>query len=231
MNWQTIYEDRALAAFNKPAGENFDGILNKKELGGGPSLIPVHRLDKDTSGIILFAKNQETADYLKKLFQNREVKKTYLALIVGVLKNGRGTIDLPIGRSKKTPLKRVSIGEQRGRIREAVTEFKVLRRFDPRKSSGREEYTLLEVYPKTGRTHQIRSHFAAIGHPVVCDKLYAGKKFTCPAGLKRQFLHASGLEFTLPSGSRLRLEADLSDDLENVKLALCQVVKKSIAFQ
>lgn len=211
---EMIYEDENLAAVNKPAGVNFDWVLAEM-----PSLIPAHRLDKDTSGVILFAKNIETQEYLKKLFSahggpahggpafggQTGIQKTYTAMVVGNVKNNKGVIDLPIGRSKKTPLKRVAIGAQRGKIRDAVTEFKVLKRF-----SG---FTLVEVYPKTGRTHQIRSHFAAIGHPIVCDSLYAGKKFLCPAGLTRQFLHASAIEFNLPNGSRLKLEADLPEDL------------------
>jgi len=198
-----IYEDKDLIALNKPAGVNFDWALAEKS-----ELLPVHRLDKDTSGVILFAKNEKAAEYLKKLFQSREIKKTYLTLVVGEIKDKEGKIELTIGRSKKTPLKRVAIGEKRGKIREAVTEYKVLKRL--------EEFTLVEVYPKTGRTHQIRSHFAAIGHPVVCDKLYAGKRFACPAGLSRQFLHAFSLELTLPSGTRTRLEAELPGDLEKV---------------
>ena len=211
---EIIYEDVNLVVFNKPAGVNFDWVLESK-----PDLIPVHRLDKDTSGIILFAKNEKSAEYLKSLFQAHQIKKTYLALVVGNIKNDKGTIDLPIGRSKKTPLKRVAVGEQRGKIREAVTEYQVIKRFDDltrHNAPALGGYTLVEAYPKTGRTHQIRSHFAAIGHPVVCDKLYAGKKFFCPSRLTRQFLHASGLEFNLQSGSRLRLEADLPEDLKTV---------------
>ncbi len=225
MDAQVVYEDKNIVALNKPAGVNFDWALETR-----PELIPAHRLDKDTSGIILFAKNQETAEYLKSLFQDHKIKKTYLTLVVGNLKNNSGVIDLAIGRSKKTPLKRVAIGEQRGKIREAVTEYKVIKQCD----SPAGGFALIEAYPKTGRTHQIRSHFAAIGHPIVCDKLYAGKKFICPAGLKRQFLHAFAIEFNLPPlapllvkegkgevGSRLRLEADLPNDLENVKVLLC----------
>ena len=168
----------------------------------------VHRLDKDTSGVILFAKNEKTQEYLRGLFQSREIKKTYLALVVGEMKQKEGKIELSIGRSKKTPLKRVAIGEKRGTIREAVTEYKVLKKFDG--------FTLVEARPKTGRTHQIRSHFAAIGYPVVCDKLYAGKRFVCPLGLSRQFLHAFSLELTLSSGTRTRLEAELPVDLRKV---------------
>lgn len=199
----TIYEDEDLVALNKPAGAIFDWALQRR-----PELLPVHRLDKDTSGIILFAKNARTQEYLKQLFQKHEIKKTYLVLVLGEVKRREGTIDLAIGRSRKTPLKRVSIGARRGKLREAVTRYKILQRF--------EGLTLVEAYPETGRTHQIRSHFAAIGHPVVCDKLYAGKRFICPAGLTRQFLHAAALELTLPSGGRLRLEAALPADLAAV---------------
>ena len=202
---EIIYEDKNLAALNKPAGVNFNWALEEK-----PDLKVVHRLDKDTSGVILFAKNEKTQEYLREIFFNHKIKKTYLALVVGNIKNNSGIINLPIGRSKKTPLKRVAIGEQRGKIREAVTEYKVLKRFNG--------FTLLEVYPKTGRTHQIRSHFAAIGHPVACDNLYGGKNRPpaggCPAGLARQFLHASAIDFILPSGGRIKLEADLPEDLK-----------------
>jgi len=213
MNAQVIYEDKNIAALNKPAGVNFDWAMEKK-----PELLPVHRLDKDTSGVILFAKNEKAQEYLRELFQNHKIKKTYLALVVGDLKNKSGVIDLPIGRSKKTPLKRVAVGEQRGKIREAVTEYKVLATW----VSDIQVFTLVEAYPRTGRTHQIRSHFAAIGHPVVCDKLYAGKKLICPGSLSRQFLHASSIEFTLPEGGRVKLEAGLPEDLENVKVLLCR---------
>ena len=220
---EIIYEDENLATVNKPYGVNFDWALNERS-----DLLPVHRLDKDTSGIILFAKNTVTAEYLKKLFREREIKKTYLTLVVGAVKDCEGKIELAIGRSKKTPLKRVAIGEQRGKIRHAVTGFKVLKKFasghptSAWMSDVQASFTLVEAYPKTGRTHQIRSHFAAIGHPVVCDKLYAGKKFVCPGKLTRQFLHAAALEFTLPSGGRLKLEADLPKDLEDAIFFLCQ---------
>ena len=209
MNAQVIYEDKNIVALNKPAGVNFDWACALR-----PELIPAHRLDKDTSGVILFAKDQKNAGYLKSLFQNHKIKKTYLALVVGEIKNREGKINLPIGRSKKTPLKRVAVGEQRGKIREAVTEYKVV------KQCG--GFTLVEAYPKTGRTHQIRSHFAAVGYPIVCDKLYGGKKFVCPAGLIRQFLHASSIDFTLPDGGRVKLEAGLPEDLENAKVLLCR---------
>src|SRR3989344_3301251 len=200
---EIIYEDDNLAAINKPAGVDFDWALKER-----PELLVVHRLDKDTSGVILFAKKEKAQEYLRELFKTRRIQKSYKALVVGKMKDNSGKIELSIWRSKKTPLKRVAIGEKRGMIREAVTEYKVLKRF--------KDFTFVEALPKTGRTHQIRSHFSAIGHPVVCDKLYSGKRFVCPAGLSRQFLHAFSLELTLPSGTRTRLEAELPGDLEKV---------------
>ncbi len=221
---EIIYEDSDILALDKPAGVNFDWALEER-----PELLVVHRLDKDTSGVILFAKNEKTQEYLRGLFKNREIKKSYLALVVGEMKNKEGKIELSIGRSKKTPLKRAAIGERRGTIREAVTEYEVKKKYG--------DFTLVQARPKTGRTHQIRSHFAAIGHPVVCDRLYSGKRFVCPAGLSRQFLHASSLELTLPSGlsaeasakagTRMRLEAELPEDLERVLQNLAQSDKNN----
>ena len=207
MGLEIIYEDSDIAVVNKPAGVLFDWAI-----GSRPDFLVVHRLDKDTSGIILFAKNEKTADTLKGMFQKHEIKKTYRALVVGDIKKDHGVINLPIGRSAQTPLRRVAVGKQRGTLRESITEYKVLKRFG--------EYTYVEAYPKTGRTHQIRSHFAAINHPLVCDALYAGKRFVCPVGLTRHFLHAEAVEFTLPAlplggstGSRMRFEADMPEDL------------------
>jgi len=218
-----IYEDDDILAINKPAGLVVHGsdnslvswLLNKypeiKNVGEDPERPGiVHRLDKDTSGILLVAKNQKAFEYLKEQFQNRKIKKKYLALIEGVIKSEQGIIDLPIGKSKKDFRKRASTGKIVGKIREAITEYKVIKRFS--------EYTLVEVFPKTGRTHQIRVHFKAIGHPVAGDKLYGSK-----GELSRQFLHANSLEFKLPAGqsplggagARIKLEADLPEDLKN----------------
>lgn len=195
-NMSVVYENENIIALNKPAGVNFDWVLEFKK-----SLIPAHRLDKDTSGIILFAKNKTWAEHLKNLFQTRQVKKIYYALVVGNVKQNSGTIEFSIGRSKRTPLKRISVGKKVGKLREAETYYEVERRF--------KDFTFLRVMPKTGRTHQIRSHLAAIHHPVVCDKLYGGRKIKCPTGLARQFLHAFSIEF-----EGLRLEADLPNDLK-----------------
>ncbi|KKS56412.1 MAG: Pseudouridine synthase, RluA family [Parcubacteria group bacterium GW2011_GWA2_42_35] len=208
-----IYQDDDVLAVNKPAGLDVNFIAEKY-----PQMILAHRLDKDTSGVLLMAKNPAAYDYLKSQFQKRIIKKTYLALVEGIIKEkeglpaGRqGRIDLSIGRSKKDFRRRISVGKKQGKVRQALTLYKVKKRY--------KEYTLVEVEPQTGRTHQIRSHFKAINHPIVCDKLYGtarsvGKE--CPFGLKRQFLHALSLEFTHPNGSRLKLEADLPEDLERV---------------
>src|SRR3989344_5115445 len=112
-----IYEDKNLVALNKPAGVNFDWILSER-----PDFLTVHRLDKETSGIILFAKNQESQDRIKNLFKDRAIKKSYQALVVGVMRQSSGTIDLPIGRSATNTLKRVATGKQRGVLRESRTD-------------------------------------------------------------------------------------------------------------
>src|SRR3989338_1862192 len=194
-----IYEDSNVLALSKPAG-----MVVRHGI--------VHRLDKDTSGVLLVAKNQRAYEYLKKLFQDGGITKKYFALVVGNIKNDSGIIDAPIARSTKHFEKRV-VGEKQGRSREAVTEYKVLERL-----AG---YTYIEASPKTGRTHQIRSHLAHIGHPVVCDKLYCGKLYQCPAGLTRQFLHAHSLSFCTLDGTRLEIEAPMPDDLSR---ALKQLV-------
>jgi 23S rRNA pseudouridine1911/1915/1917 synthase len=222
-----IYENKDVLVVNKPAGitvhpdqahktgtliqeisKIHPEIKNVGEDKTRPGI--VHRLDKDTSGILIIAKNQPTFEYLKRQFAERKIKKTYIALVIGLLKQKSGIINVPIGRSK-SPLRRLASPKARGKLREAVTEYKILENL--------KGYTLVEAYPLTGRTHQIRVHFKAIGHAVVCDKLYS-KKPICPFGLNRQFLHAFSLELVLPDGSRSRFEADLPDDLKKVLAAL-----------
>jgi len=222
-SYSIIYENKDLLVVNKPAGISVHPDKNNqsktliqeilkthpeiKNVGDEPEIRPgiVHRLDKDTSGVLIVAKNQSAFEYLKKQFQARNIKKTYLVLVAGSMKQKNGIIDLPIGRSRTSPLRRLASLKARGTLREAVTEYKVLKNF--------REYTLLEATPLTGRTHQIRVHFKAIGYPVACDKLYT-KNPKCPFGLGRQFLHANSVELTLPDGSRARFEADPPEDLE-----------------
>jgi len=164
--------------------------------------------------------------YKKGFLKREKIKKTYLALIYGKLgkrAGERGVIDLPIARSEKTPILRVARGKTRGELKEALTEYKIVKYFY-KLGNPIPDFTLVEVYPKTGRTHQIRAHFKAIGHPVVCDKLYSPKN-SCPNDLNRHFLHAYSLEFNLPSGSRIKLEAELPDDLRKVLQKLSQYDK------
>ena len=248
MKLSIIYQDNDIVVVNKPAGMAVhkgvaekgetlaDWLIEKfpeiKQVGDEPELRPgiVHRLDKDTSGVLVAARNQKSFEFLKNQFQKREVVKKYLALVEGELKNnlptgqaGNGVIDLPIGRSRSDFRKKLVSDNAKGVSREAITEYKVLERFGSVRHSmsntGR-PYTLVEAYPKTGRTHQIRVHFKAVGHPIVCDSLYGGKRMTCPFGLARHFLHANFLEFVSPSGVRLKLEADLPEDLAEVLAGL-----------
>jgi len=230
MNPSIIYQDNDIIVVNKPAGiavhkgvaekgETLtDWLIEKfpemKKVGDDPEFRPgiVHRLDKDTSGVLVAARNQKSFEFLKNQFQKREVVKKYLALVEGFLKNNNSVIALPIGRSASDFRKKLASDSAKGELREAVTEYKVLERFP--------NHALVEAYPKTGRTHQIRVHFKAIGHPIVCDSLYGGKRMTCPFGLARHFLHANFLEFVSPSGARLKLEADLPEDLAEVLAGL-----------
>lgn len=220
-----IYEDKNQLAINKPAGllvhrapQTKGGVScltdwlikkypNIKKVGDEPILRPciVHRLDRETSGILMVAKTQPAFDFLKKQFQEREVKKTYVALVFGNLKKDKDIIDLSIGKSKKDFRKFITGDRARGILREAVTEYKVIERF--------KGYTLVEVYPKTGRTHQIRVHMKAIGHPIVGDSLYAPKNVKHPLGLTRHFLHAKSLEIVLFEGGKIKIEADLPECL------------------
>jgi 23S rRNA pseudouridine1911/1915/1917 synthase len=166
----------------------------------------VHRLDRETSGLIIIAKNQFAFDYLKNLFKERSVKKTYIALVYGHLKNNSGVIEAPIGKLGGRQSTRIH-GKKDLAEKTAVTEYKVLKEFT--------EYSLVEVSPKTGRTHQIRVHFKSIGHPLVCDPIYAGKNLTCPPDLGRLFLHAQKLSFASPHGGALTIETDLPPELQN----------------
>ena len=209
-----LYEDKDLLVINKPAG------IDMAELGTDPKYqFAVHRLDKDTSGVLLVAKTAEMKEQLQTQFKERQVKKTYLALVYGQVKMPLGrkelTINYPIGRSRNDPRKRVARVKTAGKEREALTKITI------KESLG--DYTLIEARPETGRTHQIRVHLKAIHHPVVCDHLYAEGK-TCPASLTRQALHASKLEFVLPNGEPLVVEAptpvDLAKTLEILR-ALC----------
>jgi len=193
-----IYEDDNLLVIDKPAGVVADEIPRR-----------IHRLDKDTSGILLVAKNDKALEFLQKQFKEREVKKKYLALVAGNLKKEEGVIETLIGRSPGDRRKQKVYlpGEPNAQEkRKAVTEYKVLQRF--------ENYTLIKVEPKTGRKHQIRTHLAYLGHPVAGDKLYGFKNQPRPEGLKRQFLHASYLKVKLPNGEKKEFKSELPNELK-----------------
>ena len=200
MKFDIIYKDKDLLVVNKPAGINSDDFERR-----------VHRLDKDTSGTLLLAKNDKALDFLQKQFKERKVKKQYLALVVRNLKNKEGVIETLIGRSSKDRKKqKVYLPHEPGSEgkRKAITKYRVLKKF--------KDYTLVEVSPKTGRKHQIRTHFSYIGHPVAGDKLYGFKNQPCPKNLKRQFLHANQIKITLPSGQEREFKSDLPMDLKEV---------------
>ena len=219
-----IYEDENIVAVNKPAGvlvhktahkedeETInDWFLKKypgvKDVGDSPDRPGiVHRLDKDTSGVLILTKNQPAFDYVKGLFQSKEIKKTYIALVYGMPRSEKGVIEKPIGLKAGT-IKRTIFGGKM--IKEAVTEYKVVKRF--------KNYTLLEITPRTGRTHQIRVHCASMSNPIVGDKLYGGKKAReNELGVNRQFLHAATLEMALAPGKRVVLSAKLPPELEDI---------------
>jgi 23S rRNA pseudouridine1911/1915/1917 synthase len=212
-----IYEDPDLAVINKPAGLTVypapghpDHTLVNALLQRFPDLACfgssqrpgiVHRLDKDTSGLMVIARNEKARLYLVNEFKQRTVKKGYLALVKGILKPEQGAIDAPIGRDPYNR-KRMAI-VQNGK--EARSDYRVIEYFIG--------YTLVQTFITTGRTHQIRVHFSAIGFPVFGDSTYGVKSKL----LNRQFLHAYSLELKLPSiGKTLPFVAELPPDLKKV---------------
>jgi 23S rRNA pseudouridine1911/1915/1917 synthase len=226
-----IYENKDFIAVNKPAGVLTHSIKDFKEETlvdwvlrrypevkkvGDPSTISgqvnfrpgiVHRLDRETSGVILICRNQEFFEYLKNLFKIHQVKKTYLALVWGRLEPKTGVIKTPIGIKTGT-IKRTVWQKGAKDFKEAITEYRVIKYF--------QNFSLVELMPKTGRTHQIRIHLASINHPVAGDKIYGFKKLKLPFVLDRQFLHAVSLEFNSADGHRIKIEAELPDELKKI---------------
>ncbi len=210
-----LYEDRWILAVNKPAGmvthpaaKNYTGTLlnaaayHLKKLSKGPRLRPglVHRLDKETSGILVLAKDTQSLNILSKQFEQREVEKVYRALVTGKLEQKKGEIVGSIGKDFEKMRMTVSSA---GRY--ARTDYKIVKSFKTE--------TYVEAYPKTGRTHQIRVHFAKIGHPVAGDPIYSEDASKFP----RMMLHAYRLTFTHPkTKKRMTLEAPLPKDFLKV---------------
>ena len=215
-----IYEDDDILVINKqkglvvhPGNGNLDGTLVnaimyhcKDSLSGiGGKIRPgiVHRIDKDTSGLLIIAKNDKSHIILSNALKNHEIKKTYIALVRGVIKENEATINMPIARSIKDRTK-MAVSKNG---KNAVTHIKVIERFDG--------YTLLEINIETGRTHQIRVHLSQIGFPIVGDGVYSNGKN--PFGIEGQCLHSKRLEFVHPiSKNKLVLEAKLPDYFEKV---------------
>ena len=215
-----VYEDKDIIVVNKPKGMvvhpangNPDGTLVnaimaicKDSLSGiGGEIRPgiVHRLDKDTSGLLIVAKNDIAHVNMSEQIKRHEVKKTYIALVRGIVKENEATIDMPIGRSN-SDRKKMAVTKNG---KNAVTHIKVLKRYD--------KYTLLEINIETGRTHQIRVHLAHIGYPVIGDYIYSNGKNEF--GIVGQCLHAKSLEFKHPiTGKDMKLEAPLPEYFEKV---------------
>ncbi len=225
-----VYEDENVIIIDKPAGlsvhprqtkngapvaEEIDNTLASgllahypplASVGDCPEIRPgiVHRLDKNTSGLMVVAKNQQSFEWLKEQFKEKKVQKKYLALVNGQVKNETGLIKSPIGRASGDPTRQKISADGKT----AVTEYRVAKRF--------RNFTLLEVYPKTGRMHQIRIHLASVGHPVAGDKKYGPRNLPCPSGLNRQFLHAQELSIALPVGQINLFTSPLPADLKIV---------------
>lgn len=225
-----IYEDDSVLVLDKPTGLIVHSDGKTKELTlvdwiverypemqnvGEPITLSsgevinrsgiVHRIDRETSGAIIVAKKQEVFLHLKGQFQERSVRKEYLAFVYGEMKNDKGVIDRDIGRSGKDFRLWSAQRGARGKLRDAITEYSVHTR-----ANG---YSYISVFPKTGRTHQIRVHLKAINYPVICDKLYAPKR-ECALGFTRLALHAYRIELEIPNIGIKSFESPLPKDFE-----------------
>ncbi len=235
VDFPILYEDKECLVINKPAGvsvypineadksitiidyslQNFKVKFTDPERPG-----IVHRLDKETSGVLILAKNQKSLDYLMAQFKLRVVKKVYLALVYGILQHKEGIIDSPIQRSHKHR-KKMSLAAE-GNGRQAISQYKVLKEFrvDPKHL-----VSLVEVRIHTGRTHQIRVHMSSIGHPVIGDVTYGNpsmnRMFIKKFGLRRQFLHAYLVEFKTPvKDEQVSITAELPVELKSLETKL-----------
>ncbi len=213
MEQKIIYQDENVLVLDKPAGVNSDDFEKR-----------VHRLDKDTSGVLLIAKNDKALEFLQEQFKERRAEKKYIALVVGHFKNEEGLIETLLNRAPGDRRKqKVFLPNEPGveKIhRNAITKYRVLQRFSAQGETsplrGGENYDLIEVEPKTGRKHQIRAHFSYLGHPIAGDKLYGFKNQPTPKGLTRQFLHASYLKIKLPDGKEKEFQSEIPEELKTV---------------
>lgn len=224
---EILFQSSDVIAINKPAGllvhgasymktqeptvvdwiiENFP---QAKTVGDDPAHRPgiVHRLDKETSGVLLITLTQEYFEYLKSLFQKHEIKKTYYAICAGIPKQKRGTIDIAIGIKSGTTKRTVFSNKM---AKPAVTEYSVEKTWE----LNGETLSLVRITPHTGRTHQIRVHMNYIGCPVIGDELYGGK--TNAKRAPRHMLHCFSMEFLHTNGGRVYIEASLPDDFKSM---------------
>lgn len=221
-----IFQSRDFIVVDKPVGLAVHGGIGVRErtladllsekfpeirnVGDEPKIRPgiVHRLDKETSGVMVVARNQKSFEYFKNLFKKRKVEKKYAALVHGKLKNREGKIEGEMGRSKKDFRKQALV---RGKIsvrkeRYSLTYYRVKKEFG--------KYSLLEVFPKTGRMHQIRVHLHAISHPIVGDKKYTFKEFK-REDFSRMYLHSSEISFVGPDGEKYKFLSPLPKEFES----------------
>lgn len=221
VKFEIIFENVNFVVIDKPAGVQVhpsekneadtlvNGLLYKfpeiGTVGDEPQNRPgiVHRLDKDTSGIMLVARNQKTFEQLKEKFKNHEIQKTYWALTHGKLENKKGIIDKPLARARNYKKQTIANAKTQTKVREALTEYEALK-------EG-EEYSLVELKPKTGRTHQIRIHMSSLGHPIVGDEKYKLRNTKTKESVVRHLLHAKKINFSL-NGKNFEFEANLPDD-------------------
>jgi 23S rRNA pseudouridine1911/1915/1917 synthase len=236
---EIIYEDKDILVVNKPAGmmvhndgrevggtvvdwflarvPTARGVGEEGYAQGGQKLERsgvVHRLDRDTSGILVLAKTQDAFQFLKQQFHEHRVRKEYRAVVYGTMKEKWGTVERPIGRSTRDFRLRSAQRGARGTLRDAVTDWELIGQ------SGTHAY--LKVLPKTGRTHQIRVHLKAIGRPIVHDELYAPEELQNGdnLGFKRLALHAYALKLVTPSGVEKTFLAPLPADFEEASTAI-----------
>lgn len=225
-----IHEENDFVVINKPAGISTHPLL-KEEQGTliqqliriRPSIRSVdpssdrpgvvHRLDRDTSGLIVVAKTKEASIHLVKQFSQREVEKIYTALVWQPLSHDKGIIETLIGRDPANPKRQkvyplLDPTAKRRNLRKALTTYRALKNF--------QKWSLIEALPKTGRRHQIRVHLASTGHPLAGDRLYGFKNMLTPKGLTRHFLHASYLKFAAPDGTIKEFRSELPEELQKV---------------
>lgn len=235
MHPEIIFENDNFLVLNKPAGlvvhsdgktkedtlcdwliskypeiENVgEPLITEKEIIKRPGI--VHRLDRETSGVMIVVKTEEAFEYFKNAFKNREIQKNYNAFVFGFVKEDLGKVEASIGRSKSDFRKWSAQRGARGHMREAVTEYKVLARFEDKG----QKFSFLELSPKTGRTHQIRVHMKYLNHPIVGDELYGGKVYK-GLDFKRTALHARKIEFVGMDGKDYSFEASYPEDFIEV---------------